>query len=187
MKVTGSLFSACRYKSCWIIFFFIRKHQIESRFGILWAHVCIDSTGSNLSKRSFDEILHACVLGHFSRSVASVRLFMTPWTVACQVPLSLGILQARVLEWVAMLFMTPRTTASQASMSVTNSRSLLKLISMESIQPSHPLLSPSPPAFNPSQHQGLFKWVNSSHQVAKVLEFQLHHQSSQWTPRTDLL
>ena len=64
------------------------------------------------------------------------------------------------------LFMTPRTTASQASMSVTNSRSLLKLISMESIQPSHPLLSPSPPAFNPSQHQGLFQWVSSSHQVA---------------------
>ena len=37
------------------------------------------------------------------------------------------------------------------------------------IQPSHPLLSPSPPAFNISQHQGLFKWVSSSHQVAKVL------------------
>ena len=41
------------------------------------------------------------------------------------------------------------------------------------IQSSHPLLSPSPPAFNLSQHQGLFKWVSSSHQVAKVLEFQL--------------
>ena len=47
-------------------------------------------------------------------------------------------------------------------------------------QPSHPLLSPSPPALNLSQHQGLFKWVSSSHQVAKVLEFQLHHQSLQW-------
>ena len=44
-------------------------------------------------------------------------------------------------------------------------------------QPSHPLLSPSPPAFNLSQHQGLFQWVSSSHQVAKVLEFQLQHQS----------
>ena len=55
------------------------------------------------------------------------------------------------------------------------------------IQPSHPLLSPSPPALNLSQHQGLFKWVRSSHQVAKVLEFQLPHQSFQWTPRTDLL
>ena len=57
----------------------------------------------------------------------------------------------------------------------------------DAIQPSHPLLSPSPPAPNPSQHQGLFKWVSSPHQVAKVLEFHLQHQSLQWTPRTDLL
>ena len=51
----------------------------------------------------------------------------------------------------------------------------------DAIQPSHPLLSPSPPAPNPSQHQGLFQWVNCLHQVAKVLEFQLQHQSFQWT------
>ena len=57
----------------------------------------------------------------------------------------------------------------------------------DAIQPSHPLSSSSPPAFNLSQHQGLFKWISSSHQVAKVLEFQLQHQSFQWTPRTDLL
>ena len=50
----------------------------------------------------------------------------------------------------------------------------------DAIQPSHPLSSPSPPVFNLSQHQGLFKWVSSSHQVAKVLEFQLQHQSIQW-------
>ena len=43
----------------------------------------------------------------------------------------------------------------------------------DAIQPSHPLSSPSPPASNPSQHQGLFQWVNSSHVLAKVLEFQL--------------
>ena len=57
----------------------------------------------------------------------------------------------------------------------------------DAIQPSHPLSSPSPPAPNPSQHQGLFQWVNSLHEVAKVLEFKLQHQSFQWTPRTDLL
>ena len=55
----------------------------------------------------------------------------------------------------------------------------------------HPAISfsviPSPPAPNPSQHQGLFQWVNSSHEVAKILEFQLQHQSFQWAPRTDLL
>ena len=43
----------------------------------------------------------------------------------------------------------------------------------DAIQPSHPLSSPSPPALNLSQHQGLFQWVSSSHQVAKVLEFQI--------------
>ena len=57
----------------------------------------------------------------------------------------------------------------------------------DAIQPSHPLSSPSPPAPNPSQQQSLFQWVNSSHEVAKVLEFQLQHQSFQRTPRTDLL
>ena len=50
----------------------------------------------------------------------------------------------------------------------------------DAIQPSHPLSSPSPPAFNPSRHRGIFKWVISSHHVAKVLELQLQHQSFQW-------
>jgi len=57
----------------------------------------------------------------------------------------------------------------------------------DAIQPSHPLSSPFPPAFNLSQHQGLFQWVNSSHQVAKVLELQLQHQPFQWIFRTDFL
>ena len=55
----------------------------------------------------------------------------------------------------------------------------------DAIQPSHPLSSPSPPAFNLAQDQGLFKWVSSSHQVAKVLEFPLQHQSFQWIFGTD--
>ena len=55
------------------------------------------------------------------------------------------------------------------------------------IQPSHPLSSPFTPALNHSQHQGLFKWVTSLHHVANVLEFQLQHQSFQWTTRTYLL
>ena len=52
---------------------------------------------------------------------------------------------------------------------------------------SKPLSSPYPPAFNLSQHQGLFQWVSSSHQVAKVLELQLQHQSFQWIFRIDFL
>ena len=101
------------------------------------------------------------VLTSFSQSVqllSHVQLFATAWTEACQ-----------------------------ASLSIANSQSLPKLMSIESvIHPSHPLLSPSP-ALNLSQHQGFFKLVSSSRQVAKVLEFQLQHQSFQWTPRTDLL
>ena len=57
----------------------------------------------------------------------------------------------------------------------------------DAIQPSHPLLSPSPPALSLSQHQSLFQWVSSSHQVAKVLELQLQHQSFQWIFMVDFL
>ena len=57
----------------------------------------------------------------------------------------------------------------------------------DAIQPSHPLSYPSLPAFNLAQHQGLFQWVSFSYQVAKVLEFQLQHQSFQWIFRTDFL
>ena len=57
----------------------------------------------------------------------------------------------------------------------------------DAIQPPHPLSPPSSPIFNLSQHQGLFQWVSSPHQVAKVLELQLQHQSFQWIFRTDFL
>ena len=81
------------------------------------------------------------------------------------------------------LFAIPWTAARQASLSITKSWSLLKLTSIESVMPSNHLIlsSPSPPALNLSQ------WVSSSHEVAKVLEFQLQHQSFQWIFRTDLL
>ena len=89
------------------------------------------------------------------------------------------------------LFVTPWIAARQASLSITNSRSSLRLTSVhrvsDAIQPSHPLSSPSPPAPNPSQHQSLFHWVNSLHEVAKVLEFQLQHHSLQRNPRADRL
>ena len=78
------------------------------------------------------------------------------------------------------LFVTPWTVVRQASLSITNCWSLLTLIHHpptdhpvgEAIQPSHPWSSPFPPAYNLSQDQGLFQWVSSLHQVAKVLEFQ---------------
>ena len=83
-------------------------------------------------------------------------------------------LQFRLVD--VWLFATLWTAAHQASCSITDSWSLLKLnvhqVS-DAIQPSHSLRSPSPPTFNLSQNQGLFQWVRSSCQVAKILEFQL--------------
>ena len=102
-----------------------------------------------------------------------------------------GILQARILEWVAIafcrfssaqllsrvqLFGTPWTVASQAFLSLTIlghpefAQVHVHRVG-DAIQPSHPLLSPSPPAFILSQHQGLSQEVSSSHQVAKVRSF----------------
>ena len=75
------------------------------------------------------------------------------------------------------LFATPWIAAHQASLSITNSRSPPKPMSTEPVMPSNHLIlcphTPSPPAFNFSQHQGLFQWVSSSNQVAKVLEFSI--------------
>ena len=77
------------------------------------------------------------------------------------------------------------TAACQASLSITSSWSLPYLCPL--CRWCHPTISSSvdtsPPALNLSQHQGLFKWFNPLHQVANVLEFQLQHQSFQWTPR----
>ena len=140
------------------------------------------------------------------KSLSRVQLLATPWTTAYQAPPSMGF--SRQEHWSGVplpspegphsvqllscvrLPATPWIAAHQASLSITNSQSLLKLMPIESVMPSSHLIllsSPSPPAPNSSQHQGLFQWVSSSHQVTKVLEFQLQHQSFQWTPRTDLL
>ena len=89
--------------------------------------------------------------------LSCIQLFANPWTAARQDSQHLEVTQTHV-HWVG-----------------------------DDIQPSHPLWSPIPPVFNPSQQQGLFKWVCSSHQVAKGLEFQLQHQSFQWILRTDFL
>ena len=94
------------------------------------------------------------------QSLNCVQLFATPWTVACQASLSFIIL----LEF-AQIHVHSFSDA---------------------IQPSH-RLSPLALALNHSQHWGLFHWVSSSHQVAKVLEFQLQHQFFQWIYRIDFL
>ena len=94
---------------------------------------------------------------------------------------------------VTQLFPTicdPMAAAHQASLSITSSWSLLKIHAdwnCGAIQPSHTLSSHSAPTFSLSQHQGLFKWVSSSHQEAKVLKFQLQQQPIQWIFKNDFL
>ena len=85
------------------------------------------------------------------------------------------------------LFATAWTAARQASLSITNSWSLLKLISVESVMPSNHLILCRPLLLPPSIFPSIRVFSNESHQVAKVLEFKLQHQSFQWTFRTDLL
>ena len=88
------------------------------------------------------------------------------------------------------LFATPWTTAHQASLSIADSWSLPKVMSIESVMPSNHLILCRPLLLLPSIFPSIrvfFKWISSSHQVAKVLEFQPQHQSFQWIFRTDFL
>ena len=129
-----------------------------------WVIVCIHVHYSFQFVKLYSYYLSMECFCHSASSVQSlshVQLFVTPWTAACQASLSitqlLELAQSHV-HWVG-----------------------------DAIQPAHSLPSPSPPAFNLSQHQDLFQWVSSLNQVAKVLELQFHHQSFQWIFRTDFL
>ena len=153
----------------------------------------MSNQGKILLYKDCSVMLLLLLLSHFSH----VRLCAIPQTAATRLPVP-GILQARTLEWVAISFSnawkwkvkvkslshvqplaTPWTAAHQASPSMGFSRQSTGV-------GCHCLLC-SPPVFNLFQHQGLFQWVSSSHQVAKLLELQLQHQSFQWIFRTDLL
>ena len=88
------------------------------------------------------------------------------------------------------LFATPWTAARQASLFITNSQSLLKLMSIKSVMPSNHLILCHPLLLLPSIFTSIrvfFKWVSSLHQATKVFEFQLQHQPFQWIFRTDFL
>ena len=131
--------------------------------------------------------LHFVVLWHVGSQFSHRRWNSHPLYWKCWVLTMTAVVQS--LSCV-QLFATPWTEIHQASLSFTISQSLLRLMSIELVMPSnHLILSclPSPPAFNLSQHQGLFQGVGFSHQVAKVLELQLQHQSFQWIFSVDFL
>ena len=153
-------------------------------------HKELDNEGPNLGQSPNVSIL-VRIFHNFHRGpnkMLPCKCFSVALRLSCILPLftfsSLQLLNP------VQLFAIPWTAAHQASLSITNSWSLLKLMSIKSVMPFNHLIlcrPLSPPAFNLSQHQGLFKWISFLHQVAKVLEFQLQHQSFQWTPRTDSL
>ena len=120
------------------------------------------------------------------------RLLRLPWTARSNQSIQKEINPEYSLEglmlklWVAQLCLT---LCDPMDFSMPGFRVLNQLLKRtqthdhhvgDAIQPSHPLSSPSPPVFSLSHHQGLFHWVSSLHHVAKVLEFQLQHQSFQW-------
>ena len=106
---------------------------------------CLSDFPRNWGKEESDRRTNACLQTGLWLVISSVQSLSCVW-----------------------LLVTLWTAAHHSSLPITNSQSLFKLMSIElvvdAIQPSHPLLSPSPPTFNLSQHQGLFKWVSSSHQ-----------------------
>ena len=118
-----------------------------------------------INESYYRQVLSVYINCHVS---VSEKMQLTPWFT-----LPFSSVQSVSRVW---LFATPWIAAHHASLSITNSWTSLKLNVHQvgdAIQPSHPLSSPSPPAPNRSEHQSLFQWVNSSHEVTKVLEFQL--------------
>ena len=138
-------------------------------------------TSSRVKNRAKLQPSESCLLNVIACWIRSYKIYLEKYG------LQFSSVQSLSHVW---LFATSWTAAHQSSLSITNSWSLLKLMSIELMVQSTHLLLCQPLLFLPSiisQHHDLFQWVSSSHQVAKVLEFQLQHQSFQWTPRTDLL
>ena len=154
-----------------------------------WCTIQSHGSGGTTIRTLLGGETETCLTSRWNRNTSSEAIVVTYLHLS---KLSLSSAQSLSHVW---LFATPWTAAHQASLFITNSHSLPKLMSIvgDAIQPSHPLSSPSLSTFNLSQHQGLFKWVSSSHQVAKVLnsastsKSQLQHQSFQWIFRTDFL
>ena len=144
--------------------------QIYSFYSHKWAHICICVTWMG-------PLPPQAPFGVFTLS--KLRLTCHPYSVQLS-----SVAQSCATPWDPMDCSTPGFPVHHQLPELIQTH--IHRIS-DAIQPSHPLSSPSPPAFNLSQHQGLFQWVSSSHQVAKVLEFQLQHQSFQWILRIDFL
>ena len=133
-------------------------------------------------------ILTFISLNHY-QVMRVVKIYHVPSTCKTYNRLSSRIVVVQLLSCV-QLFAIPWSAAHQASLSFTIFPEFAQTDVHwvgDAIQPSHPLSPSSPPALNLPQHQGLFQWVSSSHQVIRILKFQLQHQSFWWIFRVDFL
>ena len=141
--------------------------QRASRFffsGILQSRGC-NSSMRHLKVREFKQLAQEYTV-YVMRPCFLCFCDSKTWGIFTSPFFSFSLVQSLSRVW---LFVTPWAVAHQASLSTANSRSSCPQTHVHrvgnTIQPSHPLSSPSPPAFSLSQHQGLFQWVSSSHQV----------------------
>ena len=154
---------------------------------VLWIHPIGKIISSKQAKNFYDFSLNVKILqqhGIFSylslNQVKIMHIVVGNFLIIQSIAIQFSSISSVHLLSCVWLFETPWIAACQASLSITNSRSSLKFMSIELVMPSshlilcRPLLL-LPPAIriNPSQHQNLFQWENSSYEVAKVLEFQL--------------
>ena len=173
----------------------------------------LDTLKVALDEKHSELIIIKCILSHQFNAMTRQKWLQFGWevlihpsyspTLQLQMPIYFRLYNILLMEKNCIpsvssvqslshvqLFGSPWTAAFQASLSITKvpefTQTHVHWVG-DAIQPSHPLSSPSPPAFNLFQNWGLFKWISSSHQVAKILEFHLQHQCFQWTFRTDSL
>ena len=126
--------------------------------------------------------IYICLQIAFSSVCPFLKLLCLSFVEICMIAF-IVVVQSLRHVW---LFATSCTAARQSSPSLTTSRSLLKFMSIE-LEPSHPQWSLFPLALCLSQHQDLFQWVSSLHQVAKELDLQFQHQSFPWIFRVDFI
>ena len=159
-------------------------HEIFQARILEWVAISFSKGSSQPSDQTLGSCLLSCIAGRvFTTELPGSWLFS--YLLWFLVPFKIPQLSSVQSLSRVPLFAIPWIAACQASQLPEFTQTHVHRVG-DAIQPSHPLSSPSP-APNPSQYQSLFQWVNSSHEVVKLLEFQLQNQSFQWIPRTDLL